>query len=146
MTAPPEHPFAPGPTGAMGDDPTRDIRLPPVPGRAAPSLPAAWAQPMAAEEILGETPAEEVPAERAAIGEEPARSWRDERTDEHLPPPLKRRDPTLAFSSPEMRHRPIDPVQVGRSPRRWPWFVLAALPVLIIVGTGIWLLLLLRAA
>jgi hypothetical protein len=130
MTAPPEQPSAPEPAGAVGNDPTRDIRLPP--GGVAPALPGAWSRP---------APAEEPPV----APEQPAPSNVDQRTDE-LPPPPKHRNRTLAFSAPEMRHRPIEPVQVGRSPRRWPWFVLAALPVLIIVGTGVWLLLLLRGA
>ena len=56
------------------------------------------------------------------------------------------RNPTLTFSSPEMVHRPVGPIQVGRSPRRWPWVVLSVVPVLVIVVTGIWLFLLLRAA
>src|SRR3954469_5505876 len=135
MTAEPEQPSVPGPGGAVGNDPTRDIRLPP--GGVAPALPAAWSRPAQA----GLPPTDE-PTDK----EKPAASKVDERTDELPAPHSKHRNRTLAFSAPEMRHRPIEPVQVSRSPRRWPWFVLAALPVLVIVGTGVWLLLLLRGA
>jgi hypothetical protein len=138
MTAMPEHPSAPDPGAAGGDDPTRDIRLPLIPGRAAPALPEGWAPPAAV------SAAEE--AHPASAEEHPTPSLVNQRTDELSAPRERPRERTLAFSAPEMRHRPIGPVNVGRSPRRWPWFVLAALPVLIIVGTGIWLLLLLRAA
>jgi hypothetical protein len=55
------------------------------------------------------------------------------------------REKTIAFSAPEMTHRPAAPVQVGRSPRRWPWVVLTLLPLLVIVGAGIAWLLLLRS-
>ena len=99
-------------------DRTRDIRLPPLPGSSAPVLPAAWTRP---PQVLGNEP-----------------------TD-RLQRPRDPREPTLAFSSPEMVHRPVEAVLVGRTPRRWPWAVLAALPVLVIVVTGIWLLLLLQA-
>ncbi len=129
MTEPPEQQL---PT-ALGADPTRDIRLPPLPGRPAPLLPAAWARAQAETPA----PAEDSPADPPTLHNEP--------TDRLRPPP-RPRERTLAFSSPEMVHRPAGPVQVGRSPRRWPWAVLVALPLLIIIGTGIWLLLLLRGA
>jgi len=122
VTEPPEH----APPTASGADPTRDIRLPPVAGSPPPVLPAAWARPL-----------QEPDAQPASALTEPT---------ERLEPPRRPRERTLAFSSPEMVHRPVAPVQVGRAPRRWPWVVLIALPLLIIVGTGIWLLLLLRAA
>jgi hypothetical protein len=110
-------------------DPTRDIRLPPLPGRPAPVLPAGWGHPVAPE------PAE--PPPHPSLVESPT---------DNLRHPGRPRERTLSFSSPEMVHRPVAPVQVGRSARRWPWLLLAALPVLVILGTGTWLLLLLRAA
>lgn len=135
MTEPFEH----APPTAPGADPTRDIRLPSLPGRPAPALPAGWASP--ATEAASEPVEKPAGAEPSA----PAPRLLNQPTD-RLEQPGSPRKPTLAFSSPEMVHRPVAPVQVGRSPRRWPWVVLVALPVLIIVGTGIWLLLLLRAA
>jgi hypothetical protein len=36
-----------------------------------------------------------------------------------------------------MTQRPVGPIQVGRSPRRWPWVVLTLLPILVIVGAGV---------
>jgi hypothetical protein len=65
------------------------------------------------------------------------------RTDEIAKPPgAAVRERTLAFSSPEMRHRSIEPVRVQPNPRRWPWVVLTLLPILVIVGFGVaWLLL-----
>jgi len=127
VTEPPEQQL---PT-ALGADPTRDIRLPPRPGGPAPVLPAAWAK------APPEAPAQEPLAAAPPLPNEPT---------DRLQPPPRPRERTLAFSAPEMVHRPAGPVQVGRSPRRWPWAVLVALPLLIIVGTGIWLLLLLRGA
>ena len=116
-------PVADGPTRDITtvDAPTTAVRGPlPPPGgpvRSAPEAP----DPAAAE------------ARRAA----------GRRTDEIARSPGPERERTLAFSAPEMRHRPIEPVQVGSNPRRWPWVVLALLPVLVIVGSGIaWLILL----
>ena len=103
------------PESAPGsDDPTRDIRRPPVPGRPPPVLPAA--------------------------------SQFDQPTDQLGPHHRRPAEATLAFSAPVMGQRAVGQVQVGRSRRRWPLIVLAALPVLVIVVSGIWLLLLLRAA
>jgi hypothetical protein len=113
------------------DDRTRDITLPPLPGRPPPVLPQEWAglEPAAPEEPDPSA----VEARRVATG----------RTDELMTPPgAAVRERTLAFSSPEMRHRPIDPVQVGSNPRRWPWVVLTLVPLLVILGFGVaWLVL-----
>jgi hypothetical protein len=109
------------------DDRTRDITLPPLPDRPPPVLPREWA---------GLAPA-------APAAEEEARRLAKGRTDEIEQPPAAARERTLAFSSPEMRHRPIEPVQVGANPRRWPWVLLTLVPVLVILGFGIaWLVLL----
>jgi hypothetical protein len=117
------------------DDRTRDITLPPLPGRPPPALPQAWAG-------LRPAPAEE-PAQEADPAVEEARLLAGRRTDEMAkPPPAAVRERTLAFSSPEMRHRSIEPVRVQPKPRRWPWVVLTLLPILVIVGFGVaWLLL-----
>jgi hypothetical protein len=131
MTEPAPRPVAPEFAG-NGADPTRDIRLPRLPGGGAPALPAAWSRPAATPP---EAPAEKPP--HPSLVESP--------TDK-LRRPGRPRERTLSFSSPEMVRRPVASVQVGRSRRRWPWAVLIALPLLIIVVTGIWLLLLLQAA
>ena len=69
------------------------------------------------------------------------------RTDEILPPPRPVvRERTLAFSSPEMRHRPIDPVRVESNPRRWPWVVQTLRPILVILASAIGWLILLRGS
>ncbi|SOC52782.1 hypothetical protein SAMN05660748_4168 [Blastococcus aggregatus] len=112
------------------DDRTRDITLPPLPGRPPPALPDEW-------KGLGPLSAEQDPAvvraRRMATGP----------TDEMAAPPRAvPRERTLAFSSPEMRHRSIEPVQVRSNPRRWPWVLLTLFPILVIVGFGVaWLVL-----
>jgi len=153
---------------AVPDDRTRDIMLPPLPDRPPPALPRAWVGVPAAAPVDSPTtavpgpvrppaapvgtPSQEPEAEAEAEAkaeeidpvQEQARRLSNSRTDEmEPPPPSALRQRTLAFSSPEMRHRPIEPVRVGSRPRRWPWVVLALLPILVIVGFGIaWLILL----
>jgi hypothetical protein len=116
-------------------DRTRDITLPPLPDRAPPALPKAWAGLPA--------PSRKAQVEKVDPAVEEARRLARSRTDELLPPPKPVvRERTLAFSSPEMRHRSIEPVRVQPNPRRWPWVVLTLLPILVIVGFGVaWLLL-----
>ncbi|RZU31015.1 hypothetical protein [Blastococcus saxobsidens] len=79
-----------------------------------------------------------------AVARIEARRLASQRTDEMQQPPVStRRDRTLAFSSPEMSRRPVEPVAVGRTSRRWPWVVLTLLPILVIVGAAVaWMLLL----
>jgi hypothetical protein len=156
------------------DDRTRDITLPPLPDRPPPALPKAWAglpSSMPKDELTtavpglfrppvapaGErtpagmsTPVEDkapdgVAAEEAEPAAEEARRFANSRTDEMQPPPgAAVRERTLAFSSPEMRHRPIEPVRVGSNPRRWPWVVLTLLPILVILASVVGWLILLR--
>ena len=132
-------------------DPTRDIRLPPLPGTQAPELPPEWE----ALRVDGET-AEPEPSEALA----------DQPTDQLGQPPQGDRDRTLTFSGtsaqrwaaghpatpdPAWSSVPAAPAPVvqprprtdGRS-RRWPWVVLTLVPILVIVVTGVWLLLLMR--
>ena len=138
-------------------DRTRDIMLPPLPDRAPPALPKAWAVPASPSPLDSPTtavdgrvppPAPQVEqveqAERVDPAVEEARRLARSRTDEILPPPGPvERQRTLAFSSPEMRHRPIEPVRVESNPRRWPWVVLTLLPILVILASAIgWLILL----
>ena len=172
----------------MHPDRTRDIALPPLPGRPASPLPKEWqalhgsvdspttavpgpaappagaasTPPGAASTPPGaaSTPSEASPAGTAspaepspgisreeAVARIEARRLASQPTDEMQHPPLGRgHDRTLAFSSPEMRRRPVEPVAVGRTARRWPWVVLTLLPILVIVGAGVAWLILLRGA
>ena len=57
--------------------------------------------------------------------------------------------PDPAWSAVPARPGPVvgpRPRPVPEKGRRWPWVVLTLVPLLVIVGAGIWLLLLLRAA
>jgi hypothetical protein len=124
-------------TDRTSDDPggpadrTRDIRLPPLPDRPPPAMPEDRAR------LRDEAEAAVAADERLAR----------QRTDELAPPPgTSARERTLAFSSPEMRQRPIERVQVGATPRRWPWVLVALLPVLLVVASGVAWLLLVRGA
>ena len=145
------------------DDRTRDITLPPLPDRPPPALPKAWAglpSPSLLDSPTTTVPGPVAPPAPPArqveqvqqveevdpAGEEAQRLARS-RTDEIQPPPKPVvRERTLAFSSPEMRHRPIGPVRVDRNPRRWPWVVLTLLPVLVILASAIGWLILLRGS
>ena len=152
---PPVHPY---------DDRTRNISLPPLPGRPPPSLPREWAglaaQPSAASGAPDvSTPPPETatsallppPAPSPAPVPAPAGEWSDrtsladQPTDEVRRPRGTPREATIRFSEPEMVHRPAGPVRVDRMPRRWPWVVLFVVPVLVIAAAGITLLVLLRA-
>jgi hypothetical protein len=144
MTDHPEQ--APG----LFDDPTRDIRLPPLADRPAPVLPPEWAA------ARGEGPDFSAPPPEppSAVTEAPPRPTgrvddeapgEEQPTDQLAHGIARPRERTLAFSSPEMSRRPVGPVTVASS-RRWPWVVLVLLPLLVIAGAGIALLLLLRGA
>ena len=144
------------------DDRTRDITLPPLPDRPASALPKAWAGLQSPSPSPLDSPTTAVPgpvappappasqveqAEEVDPAAEEARRLARSRTDEMLPPPTAAvRERTLAFSSPEMRHRPIEPVRVDRNPRRWPWVVLTLLPILVILASAIGWLILLRGS
>ena len=119
---------------------------PPAAGSPPPVQPAAFPGPPPSP---GTPPSPAMPpspgiSRDAAVARIEARMLAAQRTDEMpQPQPAQRRDRTLSFSSPEMRHRPVEPVAVGRTARRWPWVVLTLLPILVIVGAGIaWVLLL----
>jgi hypothetical protein len=118
----PQEPRPPG-----FEDPTRDIRLPPVPGSPHP----------------GARPEPSSPLARAHV---PA----DEPTDELRPAPGVLREKTLQFGHGQGSHgRPAAVGETqGRSDRarRWPWVLLALLPLVVIAGSGIWLFVLLSRA
>jgi hypothetical protein len=85
----------------------------------------------------------------------------DQPTDQLTSPRPKDRDPTLTFDG-SARERwaaghaaPPDPawssvpapgtrVSARERSRRWPWVVLTLVPLVVIVGAGLWLLLLMR--
>ena len=155
------------PSQPVGADPTRDIRLPPLPDRPFPQLPQGWSA-----ERADQAPAPvETPAPVTPGAAEPRTSGLqvDQPTDEVVGPRKGVREPTLTFegtsserwaaglaAAPDPAWSPLPPRSgpvVGRRPRparergrRWPWVVLTLVPLLIIVGAGIWLLLLLRGA
>ena len=145
MTEPPQHGQAP--TAFGGPDPTRDIRLPPLTDRPASAMPRGWAA------IQPEQPGPDFSApppdiqETDEVSAQPGPEF-DQPTDELDPPRGRSRERTIAFASPEMAGgRPAPTVgRTSRRPRRWPWVALALLPVVVIVVTGAWLFLLLRAA
>ena len=145
MTEPPQHGQAP--TAFGGPDPTRDIRLPPLTDRPASAMPREWAA------IQPEQPGPDFSApppdiqETDEVSAKPGPEF-DQPTDELDPPRGRSRERTIAFASPEMAGgRPAPTVgRTSRRPRRWPWVALALLPVVVIVVTGAWLFLLLRAA
>ena len=131
-------------------DPTRDIRLPPLPGTQPPAVPPEWedAVPQRAPSVEV-TPA---PAEKIDV---------DQATDQLTSPRPKDREPTLTFdgsarerwaaghaATPDPTWSSIQapPPVVGarERSRRWPWVVLTLIPLVVIVGPGIWLLLLMR--
>jgi hypothetical protein len=137
---------SPRPDGAAtafgAADPTRDIRLPALADRPPSVLPQEWSglQPPAPPPALPEpsragdgAPAKRIPSV-------------DLQTDDLRAP--RSRERTIAFASPEAAVGRRTPT-VGRRPhppRRWPWVVLALLPVVVIVVSGVWWFLLLRAA
>ncbi len=170
-------------------DPTRDIRLPPLPGRPGPELPPEWekarrsaeaakaARPVDApgphtEVAATAVPPTAVPPTGAPSAAVPAIAPPRTKppTDEHPTDELRARlasppDPnrTLTFTGssqqrwaaghaatpdPAWSSVPAAPGPVVVEPRsrsrRWPWVVLTLLPVLVIVVTGVWLLILMR--
>jgi hypothetical protein len=142
------------------DDPTRDIRLPRPAGSPPLVVRPEWssyaAQPAAPPdpEALSEP---EAPPDPAALSDPEALSdpvtpsekpprLTDQPTDELPEPTARPREPTLRFDSGAGFPRPVPtpslPEPPGRS-RKWPWVLLVLLPVVVIVGSGIWLFVLL---
>ena len=148
-------------------DPTRDIRLPPLPGTTPPVLPTEWQAPVtdATSEPAADRPEPDaVPAQPGDVRAEPDAVPADQPTDELGAPPAAHRERTLTFrgsaaqrwaaghaatpdpawsSAPPARGPVVAPRARERS-RRWPWIVLTLVPVLVIVITGVWLLVLMR--
>jgi hypothetical protein len=123
------------------DDPTHDIALPPLPDRPPSALPRQWASHQPSP-----SPKPEAPAVLQAAPRTRRRSLTDLPTDELDPPSGRPRERTIAFAAPEMAPgRPAPTVgPTARRPRRWPWVVLALVPVLVIAGAGVLLAMLLH--
>ena len=141
-------------------DPTRDIRLPPLPGTQGPELPPEW------EAFRSERSAEAPSADVEQGQVEPPDTLADQPTDQLGPPPQGPRDRTLTFRGTAAERwaagHPATPdpawssVPPGPAPvvaprprsdrsRRWPWVVLTLVPILVIVVTGVWLLVLMNS-
>jgi hypothetical protein len=121
------------PPPASGADPTRDIRLPPLPDRPYP--------PPAPSGLDVDQPTDE-------LGQPPEGSRDPTLTFEGTAAQRWQAGlaatPDPAWSPVPRRPGPVVGPRPRERARRWPWVVLALLPVVVIVGTGIWLLLLLR--
>jgi len=125
-------------------DPTRDIRLPAMADRPPSVLPREWS----ALRPPSPPPAPPAPSRADDGGAAKQISSVDLQTDDLRAPRSTSRERTIAFASPEAAvGRPTPTVGPRPRPsRRWPWVVLALLPVLVIVVSGVWWFLLLRAA
>jgi hypothetical protein len=125
------------------DDPTRDIRLPPPPGTPPLTVRPEWSSYAApsAPEAPPAAPESGPPTRAQRLASEP--------TDELFPPGGHHRDPTLTFEQgagapPSVAPPPAAPVRRrDDGGRRWPWVLIALLPIIVIVGSGIWLFILL---
>ena len=110
------------------DQATRDIRLPPLPGRPAPAVPPGWTS--------------YVPAERTAPADDtPQRPKGDGPTDKLPSPSDPARQRTLSFQPPPS----VQLLKVSVTPRRrrtgrvlWALFFLI---VAVLIASGVWLLL-----
>jgi hypothetical protein len=139
------------------DDPTRDIRLPRPAGSPPPVLRPEWSTFATQTEAVAPPAAGVEPAPGSAAGTAapvsgiagpPTRAERlaGEPTDELVPPASLVREPTLKFD--QGSGAPVGPPAVApatppaRRARKWPFLVLVLIPVLVIVGSGIWLLVL----
>lgn len=122
------------PTQPNGADPTRDIRLPPLPARPFPSL------------LEVDQPTDGVSRPPNGV-REPTLTFQGTSAERWAAGLAATPDPAWSSlpprAGPVVGPRPRPPRARGR---RWPWVVLILIPLLIIVGAGIWLLLLLRAA
>jgi hypothetical protein len=158
-------------------DPTRDIRLPPLPGRPSPELPPEWEQ-LRSERAASPSTAAQATATPDTVAPQaglpaaasqdttPPDSMANQPTDQLGRPAQGPRDRTLtirgtaaerwaaghpATPDPAWSSVPPGPAPVvaprrrpEEKPRRWPWVLLTLVPILVIVVTGVWLLILMR--
>ena len=130
-------------------DATRDITLPPLPDRPAPAVRPEWAPYVPPPGHAQAAPVRQDEAERHVDAEEPRvdaappRSPHDLPTDRFAPRQEHARSRTLAFQPPP----PVQLLKVSvgarRRPGRWLWALAILLPLLVIAGSGIWLVVLL---
>lgn len=150
MTGPAERPHA-------FDDPTRDIRLPRPPGTPPLTVRPEWSSYAPAPSTAEPPSTAHAPAAPPAKPDPgpPNRTERlaSEPTDELFPHGRPLRDPTLKLehggSAPAPVVPPVHPpipTPDDEGGRRWPWVLIALLPVIVIVGSGIWLYILLSHA
>jgi hypothetical protein len=139
------------------DDPTRDIRLPPAPGSPPLVVRPEWSSYTARQEPVSvdSAAADAPPAPTADLGtstpRRPQDALADEPTDQLVQPGAGPRERTLEFSQGQVAARrpavsPTPVVPRQEPSRRWPWVVMALLPIIVIVGSGIWLFILLSHA
>ena len=143
------------PRGNSVDDPTRDIRLPLAPGSPPLVVRPEWSSYTARQQpVPADPPSREstAPPPIGAGGSAARRSMdllADEQTDQLVSPGGPQRERTLQFAPGDAASArpPAAPAvaERGRSPR-WPWVLMALLPVIVIVGSGIWLFILLSHA
>jgi hypothetical protein len=120
---PPDHLHASQPS--RSDGPTRDVRLPPVPGRPQEAGPAA-------PDGIADQPTDRL---------QPLRGPVREPTLTFDPPPAETGRPP---SEPPAARMPPPPAPAGSGGRRWPWVLLVLLPLVVIVVSGVWLFVLFR--
>ena len=151
MTGPAERPARPLGFG----DPTRDIRLPSPPGTPPLTVRPEWSSYAAPAPSTAQASAAPEAPPAAPVPGPPTRAQRlaSEPTDELFPHGRLQRDPTLKLEQdagtpapvvPPV-HPPVQPRNDERG-RRWPWVLIALLPIVVIVGSGIWLFILLSHA
>ena len=134
-------PDGPRPGGWMPPpaDPTRDIRLPPLPDRPAPAVRPEWVPHVPAPQEPQAAPPAQPAAEPPREVTRPPRGPHDLPTDRLAARHDQSRSTTLAFQPPP----PVQllKVSVGARPTRgrWLWALAILLPLLVIIGSGIWL-------
>ncbi len=121
------------------DQATRDIRLPPLPGRPAPAVPQGWTPYVPAEGPVDQPT--DGPVEGPAAGDRPPRPAADEPTDKLSSPPGPPRDRTLSFQpAPSVQLLKVSVTPRRRRTGRFLWF-LFFLIVAVLVACGVYLVL-----
>ena len=143
----------PEPGANRFDDPTRDIRLPAAPGSPPLVVRPEWSSYTARQQpVPADPPTADTALTNRAEGSAPRRPMdllADEPTDQLVQPPAQPRERTLEFAQGDaVPARPASaPAVLERErSRRWPWVLMALLPIIVIVGSGIWLFILLSHA
>lgn len=126
-------------------DATREITLPPMPDRPGPAVRPEWASYVPAPQHAPPTVAPHEPgpaAPEAEAGADRPRRPHDLPTDRLAGPLDRARSSTLAFQPPP----PVQLLKVSVGPSRRSgrslWAVAILVPLLIILGSGVWLVVL----